>query len=119
MQDPGYPYPAPNESRFAAAVRLHHANRGILTPGDPPGALRPAQPAISRHLRVLRESGLVRDMPTGRHRLYELDASRLADLRRDLPDRLVRLPGQLGRVFTKSLWVWCGHPNLSSATGVT
>ena len=39
-----------------------------------------SRPAISRHLRVLRESGLVRDTPTGRHRLYELDASRFADL---------------------------------------
>jgi DNA-binding transcriptional ArsR family regulator len=39
-----------------------------------------SRPAISRHLRVLRESGLVRDIPTGRHRLYELDAARFADL---------------------------------------
>ena len=39
-----------------------------------------SRPAISRHLRVLRESGLVRDTLTGRHRLYELDASRFAGL---------------------------------------
>jgi DNA-binding transcriptional ArsR family regulator len=39
-----------------------------------------SRPAVSRHLRVLRESGLVRDTLVGRQRLYELDASRLADL---------------------------------------
>ncbi len=35
-----------------------------------------SRPAVSRHLRVLRESGLVRDTLAGRQRLYELDASR-------------------------------------------
>jgi DNA-binding transcriptional ArsR family regulator len=39
-----------------------------------------SRPAVSRHLRVLRESGLVRDTLTGRQRLYELDASRFAGL---------------------------------------
>lgn len=36
--------------------------------------------AVSRHLRVLRESGLVRDTLIGRQRIYELDASRFAGL---------------------------------------
>lgn len=39
-----------------------------------------SRPAISRHLRVLRESGLVRDTLVGRQRVYQLDATRLADL---------------------------------------
>jgi DNA-binding transcriptional ArsR family regulator len=39
-----------------------------------------SRPAISRHLRVLRESGLLRDTLAGRHRFYELDASRFAGL---------------------------------------
>ena len=34
-----------------------------------------SRPAVSRHLRVLRECGLVRDTLTGRRRLYALDAS--------------------------------------------
>ena len=38
------------------------------------------RPAVSRHLRVLRECGLVRDTLDGRRRLYELDASRLTEL---------------------------------------
>ena len=39
-----------------------------------------SRPAVSRHLRVLRESGLVRDTIAGRQRFYELDASRFAGL---------------------------------------
>ncbi|MFG1605081.1 metalloregulator ArsR/SmtB family transcription factor [Actinoplanes sp. NPDC049265] len=39
-----------------------------------------SRPAVSRHLRVLRASGLVRDTLVGRQRLYELDASRFAGL---------------------------------------
>ena len=41
-----------------------------------------SRPAVSRHLRVLRESGLVRDELVGRQRFYVLDASRLAPLTR-------------------------------------
>ena len=39
-----------------------------------------SRPAVSRHLRVLRESGLVRDTAVGRQRFYELDASQFAGL---------------------------------------
>ena len=39
-----------------------------------------SRPAVSRHLRVLRESGLVRDTLVGRQRFYELDPSRFAGL---------------------------------------
>ncbi|WP_158841237.1 metalloregulator ArsR/SmtB family transcription factor [Saccharothrix deserti] len=45
-----------------------------------------SRPAVSRHLRVLRESGLVRDEVVGRQRFYVLDASRLAPLARWLAD---------------------------------
>ncbi len=41
-----------------------------------------SRPAVSRHLRVLRESGLVRDELVGRQRFYVLDASRLTPLAR-------------------------------------
>ena len=36
-----------------------------------------AQPRASKHLRVLREVGLVRDRKAGKQRLYGLDAGRL------------------------------------------
>jgi DNA-binding transcriptional ArsR family regulator len=39
-----------------------------------------SRPAISRHLRVLREAGLVRVRTEGRRRLYVLDARPLAAL---------------------------------------
>jgi DNA-binding transcriptional ArsR family regulator len=39
-----------------------------------------SRPAVSRHLRVLRECGLVHDTLVGRRRFYELDASRFAEL---------------------------------------
>jgi DNA-binding transcriptional ArsR family regulator len=35
------------------------------------------QPGTSKHLRVLREVGLVRDRKVGKQRLYDLDASQL------------------------------------------
>ena len=38
------------------------------------GVLRVSQPAVSKHLRVLREVGLVRDRKAGKQRLYGLDA---------------------------------------------
>src|SRR4051794_12292120 len=39
-----------------------------------------SRPAISRHLRVLRESGLVRTRTDGRRRLYALDPAPLREL---------------------------------------
>jgi DNA-binding transcriptional ArsR family regulator len=39
-----------------------------------------SQPAVSRHLRVLRESGLVRVRPDAQRRLYSLDPTPLAEL---------------------------------------
>ncbi|WP_433121032.1 ArsR/SmtB family transcription factor [Micromonospora sp. CA-246542] len=39
-----------------------------------------SRPAVSRHLRVLRESGLVRDELVGRTRIYRLDPGPLAPL---------------------------------------
>ena len=39
-----------------------------------------SRPAVSRHLRVLREHGLVRTRAEGRRRLYALDPTPLAEL---------------------------------------
>lgn len=39
-----------------------------------------SRPAVSRHLRVLREAGLVRDEPIGRERAYTLTVDALAEL---------------------------------------
>ncbi len=40
-----------------------------------------SRPAISRHLRVLRDSGLVRDELVGRQRYYTLDTAPLREIR--------------------------------------
>jgi DNA-binding transcriptional ArsR family regulator len=49
-----------------------------------------SQPAISQHLRVLRDAGLVSVQPAGRSRIYHLDPSPLAELDRWL-DRYRKL----------------------------
>jgi DNA-binding transcriptional ArsR family regulator len=40
-----------------------------------------SRPAVSRHLRVLREAGLVSERRDGRHRLYRANPGPLAELR--------------------------------------
>jgi DNA-binding transcriptional ArsR family regulator len=40
-----------------------------------------ARPAISQHLKILKEAGLVADRPVGNRRLYALDPEGLAELR--------------------------------------
>jgi DNA-binding transcriptional ArsR family regulator len=48
--------------------------------GDLVERLRISQPGVSKHLRVLREAGLVKVQPDGRRRLYALRAAPLAEL---------------------------------------
>ncbi len=51
-----------------------------LTAGDIAARFEISRPAISRHLRVLRESGLVRAELVGRQRVYALDTEPLGEL---------------------------------------
>ena len=44
--------------------------------------LRLSQPGVSKHLKVLREAGLVEVRPEGRHRRYRLRAQPLAEVDR-------------------------------------
>lgn len=46
--------------------------------GELVGALAMSQPAVSRHLRVLRDAGLVRTRTEAQRRVYRLDAAPLA-----------------------------------------
>ena len=41
-----------------------------------------SRPAVSQHLRILKEAGLVTDSAEGNRRLYRLDPSGLAELHR-------------------------------------
>ena len=51
-----------------------------------------SRPAVSQHLRVLKEAGLVADQAVGTRRIYRVD-----------PDGLARLRGDLERFWGKAL----------------
>jgi DNA-binding transcriptional ArsR family regulator len=53
---------------------------GPLTAGAIAARFDISRPAISRHLRVLRESGLVVDCAQGRQRVYRLEVAPLAEV---------------------------------------
>jgi DNA-binding transcriptional ArsR family regulator len=56
--------------------------RGGARPvGEIASRLPVSRPAVSQHLRVLKEAGLVRDRREGTRRLYSVDASGLSALR--------------------------------------
>ena len=75
-----------DDERFKA---LANANRRILLRllrdeprpvGDLARELSVSQPAVSQHLAVLRDAGLVTVEPDGRRRLYRADTGALADV---------------------------------------
>jgi DNA-binding transcriptional ArsR family regulator len=59
---------------------LRMLSRRNHTAGELDGAFSVSRPAVSRHLRVLREAGLVRDTMRGRHREYQLVVDALDEL---------------------------------------
>jgi DNA-binding transcriptional ArsR family regulator len=52
--------------------------------GELAGELPVSRPAVSQHLRVLKDAGLVIDRPVGTRRVYRVDPDGLAALRADL-----------------------------------
>ncbi|MGK5112552.1 MULTISPECIES: ArsR/SmtB family transcription factor [unclassified Geodermatophilus] len=63
--------------RRRALALLRERPRAV---GELVGALGLSQPATSKHLRVLREAGLVRVVPDAQRRIYALDPAPLAEL---------------------------------------
>jgi DNA-binding transcriptional ArsR family regulator len=59
---------------------------------DLAGTVPVSRPAVSQHLRVLKDAGLVVDEQAGKHRIYRVD-----------PDGLARLRAQLEGFWTKTL----------------
>jgi DNA-binding transcriptional ArsR family regulator len=55
-----------------------------LAVGELAAGLPISRPAVSQHLRVLEQAGLVRGRAEGRRRIYAVDPRGLAALRRDL-----------------------------------
>ena len=52
--------------------------------GELAGSLPVSRPAVSQHLRVLKDAGLVVDRPAGTRRVYHVNPDGLATLRADL-----------------------------------
>jgi DNA-binding transcriptional ArsR family regulator len=65
------------------AIFEHLAERPRAV-GELAGELPVSRPAVSQHLRVLKEARLVVDRPAGNRRIYEVDPTGLAPLRADL-----------------------------------
>ena len=65
----------PVRREILVMLREGPRNAGVIA-----GAFAVSRPATSRHLRVLREAGLVRDTVSGREREYALHLAALAPL---------------------------------------
>lgn len=89
----------PNRRRILDVLR-----DGERPAGDLVAALGISQPGVSKHLKLLREAGLVSVRPDGQRRVYRLEPRGLADLdawlspyRRFWAGRLARLDEHLER----------------------
>lgn len=89
----------PNRRRILDVLR-----DGERPAGDLVDALAISQPGVSKHLKLLREAGLVRMRAEGQRRLYSVEARGLAELdtwlapyRRAWADRLDALEAHLER----------------------
>ena len=75
--------------------------RQTMSAGEIAERFEISRPAISRHLRVLRESGLVVDEIRGRQRIYRLDPRPLAPLEAWLASLHDALSGALDALETE------------------
>ena len=65
-------------TRLAVLERLR---AGPMTVGQLAEGMPVSRPAVSQHLRALKEAGLVRDEPRGTARIYRIHAEGLRELR--------------------------------------
>jgi len=65
-------------TRRAIFERLAERPRAV---GELAGELPVSRPAVSQHLKVLKEAGLVIDRPVGARRIYQLDPDGVGALR--------------------------------------
>lgn len=68
-------------TRRAIFERLAERPRAV---GELAGELPVSRPAVSQHLRVLKDARLVVDQPAGNRRIYRLDPDGVGALRADL-----------------------------------
>jgi DNA-binding transcriptional ArsR family regulator len=76
-------------TRRAIFERLAEGPRAV---GELAGELPVSRPAVSQHLKVLKDAGLVVDRPAGNRRIYQLN-----------PDGVGALRAQLDRFWSKAL----------------
>ena len=60
---------------------LNELRRGPRPVGELAERLPVSRPAVSQHLKILKDAGLVTDLTSGTKRLYQVNADALADLR--------------------------------------
>ena len=60
---------------------LERLRRGPMAVGQLAAGLPVSRPAVSQHLRVLKEAGLVTERRNGTRRLYRVDTDGLAEVR--------------------------------------
>ena len=70
-------------TRQAVLEELRHGPRAV---GEIAARLPVSRPAVSQHLRVLKEAGLVSDEQVGTRRLYRVNPDGLAEIRTYLDD---------------------------------
>jgi DNA-binding transcriptional ArsR family regulator len=68
-------------TRRAIFERLVERPRAV---GELAVGLPVSRPAVSQHLKVLKDAGLVADQPAGNRRIYRVSQDGLAELRADL-----------------------------------
>ena len=75
---------------------------GPMSVGDLAAHLPVTRPAVSQHLKVLKDAGLVSEEAVGTRRIYRLDASGVAALREQLDDFWARALGSFRNVVEQS-----------------
>lgn len=75
MLDPFAVIAEPHRRQILDVLRTQNASVNELV-----AILAISQPAVSKHLRVLRDSGLVRVEPVGQQRIYHLDPEPLKSI---------------------------------------
>lgn len=93
---------APIFTALGDETRLHIVGRlcreGPLSIARLTDGTRLSRQAVSKHLQVLAEAGLARGKRQGRERLWQIQARRLADVRRHLAEISAQWDEALGRL---------------------
>lgn len=87
-----------DETRRAIIEQLSEGDRSVQELAD---RLPVSRPAVSRHLKLLKQAGLVSDRPEGVRRIYSLDAKGLLEVRRYLEQVWGDAGGRF-RLFTEN-----------------